>query len=131
LNGDHAKARAAFELSLVLLDSVFKSLPDDWRARVARGLTLAGLGRRDEALEEARWLQQSEVYRSDFYIGSWLGQARAQIFAQAGDTEGAIDEIKRLFEGPSWLTVYALRLDPLWDPLRNDPRFQALVAKAE
>jgi tetratricopeptide (TPR) repeat protein len=63
MNGDRQAAGAAFESSLALLDSALNELPDDWRVHAARGLTLAGLGRREEALGEARWLQRSEVSR--------------------------------------------------------------------
>jgi Flp pilus assembly protein TadD len=63
MNGDRQAAGAAFESSLALLDSALKELPDDWRVHAARGLTLAGLGRREEALGEPRWLQRSEVSR--------------------------------------------------------------------
>jgi tetratricopeptide (TPR) repeat protein len=129
LRGEHPAARAAFELSRVLLDSVMRGLPDDWRVHAARGLTLAGLGRRGEALGEAHWLQQSEVYRSDLVDSRWVAEDRAQILAQAGDSEGALGEIERLLTGPSWVSVHTLRLDPLWDPLRSNPRFQALLAK--
>jgi len=129
MNGDHPAAHAAFELSRILLDSVIKDLPDDWRVHAARGLTLAGLGRREEALGEARWLQKPEVYGGDFYWGVWVAHVRAQILAQSGDNEGALDEIERLLTGPSWLTVHVLRLDPLWDPIRDHPRFKALLTK--
>jgi serine/threonine-protein kinase len=73
LRGDGAAARAAFNAALVVLDSVMQALPDDWRVHAARGLALASLGRRDEAV----------------------------------------------------------RLDPLWDPIREHPRFRALLAKHE
>jgi serine/threonine-protein kinase len=131
LRGDRPAARAAFESSRALLDSVVKELPDDWRVHAARGLTLAGLGRHEEALGEAHWLQQSEVYRGDVLDGAEVGEQRARILAQAGDTEGALDEIERLLSGPSWSSVHELRLDPLLDPLRGNPRFQALLAKGE
>ena len=130
LRGDHAAARAAFESARVLLDSVMKELPGDWRLHAARGLALAGLGRRDEALREARWLQQSVVYRKDaFERTMFLVEDRARILAQAGDAEAALDEIERLLSGPSFLSVHTLRLDPRWDPIREHPRFKALLAK--
>ena len=129
MNGDRLAARAAFESSLSLLDSALKELPDDWRVHSARGLTLAGLGRHEEALGEAHWLQQSEVYRGDIIHGASVAEDRARILAQAGDSEGALDEIERLLAGPSELSVHMLRLDPVWDPLRNSPRFQAILAK--
>ena len=95
----------------------------------ARGLALAGSGRGDEALSEARWLQQSPVYREGAFEGASLAENRARILVQAGAAEEALDEISRLLAKPSWVSVQTLRLDPLWDPIREDPRFQALLAK--
>ena len=129
LRGDHAAARAAFDSARVRLDSALGQLPEDGRVHYARGLALAGLGRRDEALREARWLQQSVIYREDAYGGPSVAEDRALILAQAGDPEAALDEIERLLAGPSWLSVHTLRLDPRWDPIRDHPRFNALLAK--
>jgi len=129
LRGEDAAARAAFGSARVLLDSVMKELPDDWRVHSARGLALAGLGRRDEALREAHWLQRSHFYREDALYGAFLAADRAQILAQVGDAEAALDEVERLLAGPSYLSVPMLRLDPRWDPIREHPRFKALLVK--
>ena len=129
LRGDRAAAKVAFDAARALLDSALRELPDDWRVHAARGLALAGLGRRDEALREARWLQQSNIYRHDNFEGPSMAEDRAQILAQAGDAEAALDEIDRLLARPSWLSVPLLRLDPRWDPIREHPRFKALLAK--
>ena len=140
LRGDRSAARAAFDSALVVLDSLIHPplgptagpnavVPDDYGAHIARGHALAGLGRRDEALREARWLQQSVVYRNDALNGPWLAGERARILAQAGEADAALDEIERLLAEPSLLTVHVLRLDPLWDPIREHPRFRALLAK--
>ncbi len=107
-------------------------LPDDWRVHAVRGLALAGLGRRQEALREARWLQQqSVVYREDAYDSRLVAEERARILAQAGELDAALDEIEQLLAGPGYLSVHTLRLDPLWDPIREHSRFQALLAKYE
>jgi serine/threonine-protein kinase len=129
LRGDDGAAQAAFDSARLLLDSVLAALPEDWRVHGALGLALAGLGRRQEALREARWLQQSVVYREDAYQGPHVAEARARILAQAGDVDAALDEIEQLLAGPGFLSVHTLRLDPRWDPIREHPRFQALVAK--
>jgi tetratricopeptide (TPR) repeat protein len=129
LRGDRSAAHAAFDSARVFLDSALRKLPNDFRVHAARGLALAGLGRRDEALGEARWMQQSEVYRKDAYQGPMLAAARAQILAQVGEASAALDEIERLLAGPSLLSVQALQLDPSWDPIRDNPRFKALLAK--
>jgi serine/threonine-protein kinase len=129
LRGDHPAAHAAFASARVLLDSVIRELPEDWRVHAAYGLTLAGLGRRDEALREAGWLQESVVYKEDAVWGSILAEYRARILAQAGEAKGALDEIERLLAEPSHFSIHKLQLDPLWDSLRQQPRFKALIIK--
>jgi serine/threonine-protein kinase len=131
LRGDDGAAYAALDSARVLLDSVLAARPDDLRVHAARGLTLAGLGRRQEALREARWLQQSPEYRQDPYDGPVVAAERARVLAQASEVDGALDEIEQLLAGPGFLSVHTLRLDPRWDPIRDDPRFQALLAKYE
>jgi tetratricopeptide (TPR) repeat protein len=129
LRGDAPAARAAFDSARVLLDSAMKELPDDWRVHAARGLALAGLGRRDEALREANWLRQSLMYREDAFLGPWLAEDRARILARAGESDAALDEIERLLAKPSNLSVHMLRLDPRWDRIRDHARFKALFAQ--
>ncbi len=131
LRGDDVAAHAAFDSARLLLDSVLAALPEDWRVHAARGLALAGLGRRQEALREARWLQQSVVYREDAYDGRLVAEQRARILAQAGGVDTALDEIEQLLAGPGFLSVPRLRLDPRWDPIREHPRFQRLLEQYE
>jgi len=129
LRADHPAMVAAFDSARVLLDSVVKELEGDWRVHAARGMALAGLGRKDGALQEARWLQQSVIYRDDAFDRPVLAEDRGRILAQVGETEAALDEIHRLLTAPSLFSVHSLRLDPLWDPIRDHPRFKALLAK--
>ncbi len=129
LRSDHSAAHAAFDSARARLDSALRELPDDWRVHAARGMAVAGLGRCDEALQEAHWLEQSVVYREDAFDRPLLAEDRARILAQAGDAEAALDEIERLLVGPSFLSIHTLRLDPRWDPIRDHPRFKALLAK--
>ncbi len=131
LRGDPAAARAAFDAALMVADSALAAAPaDDWRLHAARGLALAGLGRREEALREARRLEQDPVYREDAVFGPMVAEQRAQVLAQAGDARAALEEIERLLAGPSfWVSVPTLRLDPRWDLIRDHPRFQALLVE--
>ena len=60
-----------------------------------------------------------------------VAENRARILAQAGELDAALDEIEQLLAGPGYLSVHTLRLHPLFDPIRDHPRFQALLAKYE
>jgi tetratricopeptide (TPR) repeat protein len=129
LKGDERAMRSAFTSGLAVLDSAAKYLPDDPRVHASRGMALAGLGRRSEALREAEWLRRSEVYRRDALDGPSYREDRARILAQVGESAAALEEVERLLAGPSWTSATMLRLDPHWDSLRDHPRFKALLVK--
>jgi TolB-like protein/Flp pilus assembly protein TadD len=130
LEGDRDAARAEYAAALEVIDSAMLEIADDWRLHAARGLALAGLERRDAALREAAWLQRSVVYREDALLGpSSVAPFRAQILAQAGEAEGALDEVEWILSRPAWFSIHELRLDPLFDPLRDHPRYHRLLAE--
>ena len=127
LRGDGAAARSAFDGALRQLDSALHRLPDDWRVHASRGVALAGVGRIAEARREAEWLSGTLLYRYPFWRIN-LTNGRARIFAQARMAGEAVVEIEQLIAVGAE-SVHTLRLDPRWDPIRSDPRFQALFAK--
>jgi serine/threonine-protein kinase len=133
LRRDSAAARAAFASAATWLDSVERARPgegsDGWVVHGERGVALAALGRRTEAWRETHWLEQSAMYRRDEFSGEHAARARQHILMLLGQRDSALAEIERLLASPSMLTVHVLRLDPQWDPIRNDARFQALLVK--
>ncbi|NLP11407.1 tetratricopeptide repeat protein, partial [bacterium] len=129
MRGDRVMAAKEFKTALTLLDSTLRELPEEYHLHAARGLTLAGLGRRDEALTEAHWLQQSNIYSEDALLGPNLAEYRAQILAQVGEVSAALEEIEGLLTRPSQMTVHTLELNPLWNPIRDDPRFKEVLRK--
>ena len=65
----------------------------------------------------------------DAFNGPDVTETAAKIYATIGDNDRAINLITGLLQRPAALTVATLKLDPEWEPLRNDPRFQKLIAK--
>ena len=130
LQNDGPAADAAFGAALAALDSALAARPGDWRIRAARGLALAGLGRRDEALREAEAISRSWAFADDGFMRPFLREYRARIYAQAGEIQPAIADLRTLLAGPSfYVTPRTVRVSPLWDPLRGDPGFEALLAE--
>ena len=97
---------------------------------VALGEACAGLGEREQAVVEGLRGVSSMPESADAWEGSRWQQYLARIYARIGDTEHALSLIGHLLKetGANPLTVAMLRLDPVWDPLRKDPRFQQLIA---
>src|SRR5205807_9766995 len=90
-------------------------------------LAYAGLGEKAKALEQAQ--RSVKDYDMDAVNQPWALTTLAQIQARFGDHDAAIAALPHLLEVPAGLTAASLNLDPLWDPLRKDPRFVTLVAE--
>jgi hypothetical protein len=67
----------------------------------------------------------------DVIVGAFYLERLARVEAQVGETESAIDYLSQLLSsaGGETVSVATLRVDPVWDPIRDDPRFNALLAK--
>jgi TolB-like protein/class 3 adenylate cyclase/Tfp pilus assembly protein PilF len=84
----------------------------------------AGLGAKEKALEQAR--HAIADYATDALVKPFAESTLAIVQAQVGDIDSAITALPHLLEMPNGETPGDLRVNPLWDPLRNDPRFQKL-----
>ena len=91
-------------------------------------LAYAGLGENDAALAAAR--ANIETFRYDAVNRATAQITLAQVEAQIGEKDPAIAALPELLQVPAGLTVAQLRYDPIWDPLRGDPRFEKLAADA-
>ncbi len=88
-------------------------------------LAYAGLGEKDKALQQAT--QAVKDYETDAVNKPAAQIVLAQIQARFGQTDAAIAALPHLLQVPAGLTIANLKLDPFWDPLRKDPRFQKLL----
>jgi len=127
--GDKLKAAAASEQARVVAEQLVRESPDDAARHALLGEILAALGQKDAAISEGKRATQLLPESEDAYDGPQISAALASIYAWSGENDAAIDLLDHLLRTPNGMTVGLLTLDPVWDPLRKDPRFQALIDK--
>jgi serine/threonine-protein kinase len=102
------------------------------RSSLALALALRGReGDAEEAIRHAREAVRLYGLTVDAYEGQVAEWTLAQVFALTGRHDHALNQLAGLLENPSRFGVGALRLDPIWDPIRDDPRFQEIVKDRE
>ena len=109
-------------------EKVTRAQPDFGPAWCVLGLIDAGLGRKDDALREGRRGIELLPTEKDAIRGPQLVRYFAAIAAWVGEKDLACKELATLVGPPTFLTYGGLKLMPLWDPLRGDPRFEKIVA---
>jgi TolB-like protein/Flp pilus assembly protein TadD len=127
--GDKVKAQVAFETARIVAEQLVQESPDDAARHGQLGLILAGLGRKEGAIKEGRRAVELLPESQDALDGPGVAVVLAQIYAWTGEHDQAFELLDHLLQVPNDLTVPILKLDPVWDPLRSDPRFQALIDK--
>ena len=126
---DEMKARASYEEARAKAEKAVQESPDDGPRHALLGLIYAGLGRCDEAKAEGKRAVDLLPETKDAFDGPILVISRARIHMMCGDLDTALALLDRSLQTPSGVTIHELRLDPIWDPLRADPRFQQMLAK--
>ena len=128
---DEARARTAFEAARAQQEKIVQAQPDYGPALCVLGLIDAALGRKDLALDEGRRAIALTPLEKDVSNGSLVLQYFAITAAWAGDKELALQQLEAGLRAPTaslMLSYGALKLFPVWDPLRGDPRFEKIVA---
>jgi serine/threonine-protein kinase len=133
--GDVAAARATYqraaqdfrrELEKVAPGNLFEA-----SLRGGLGRAHAGLGEATSAIAEGQKAMALDPTFKNPLDGPAWEEKMADIYALLGDVDHAIPILKRLLQTPPYpITPALLRLDPVWDQIRNDPRFQELVASS-
>ena len=103
--------------------------PHDPNVASALGRALALDGEKQAAIREGQRAVELMPISKDAMDGTTHVKHLAEIFAIVGENDAALDLIEQALSRPSLLSVGLLRLDPVWDPLRDHPRFRALLEK--
>jgi len=130
LKGDKARtgvyaeeARKAYELAV-------RATPDADSPHVGLGLSFAYLGRKEDAVREGLRAVSLHPVSKDEFFGPFNQHQLARIYILVGEPEKALDQLEPLLKIPYNLSPGWLKIDPNFDPLRGNPRFQKLAAGA-
>lgn len=125
-DGQADKAQQTFQHLIAKLEPIAGQI-DDTQIPVTLGLAYALVGRKQAALDQMQ--RAVELYRNDAMLLPSTQMYQAQVQAMTGDRNTAIATCERLLKTNGYfaLTPAMMRLDPLWDSIRDDPRFQKLA----
>jgi TolB-like protein/tRNA A-37 threonylcarbamoyl transferase component Bud32/Flp pilus assembly protein TadD len=127
--GDTRGANIYFDSAAAALESRSRDRPDDPQLHAELASAYAGLGRREAAMREAQRAVALRPPSKDTWLGEDMVRNLAVVYATLGLADSAVKQLRFLLTVPSWVSVPGLRADPTWDPIRNDPGFQALLAQ--
>ena len=127
--GDESAARAAFDSARNELAQTVHNQPNFAAALCALGVMDAVLGNKEDAIREGERAVELTPVSKNAIEGATLVRYLAVIYAWSGDKDRAIQRLAETTYLPGSHVSYGyLRLHPLWDPLRGDPRFEAIVS---
>ena len=125
---DEDKARAAFTAARTLQERAVQDEPDYGPPLCVLGLIDAALGRKEEAVREGRRAVELLPVEKDAINGPLMIKYLAMIAAWAGDKDLACEQLAIAVQPPSTVSYGQLKLEPNWDSLRGEPRFEKIVA---
>jgi serine/threonine-protein kinase len=126
--GDEEAARSAFNNARAETAKLVAKQPNYAEALSVLGMADAALGRKEDAIGEGRRAVELLPVTKDAIIGAQLVRNLALIYAWAGEKDLALEQLALATNIPGYLNYGELRLHPRWDPLREDPRFEKIVA---
>lgn len=125
------KAQAAFERAKNMIEDKLRTSPDDSTLLGFLAVSYAGLGQKDDAIATARRAMLLVPLSQDSIDGPNCVAMLAEVYAMTGEPEAALDELAKIVRLPSGISPSELRVNPVWDVLRNNPRFTELLRQAE
>ena len=128
LRGNQALTRVYADSARVAFDEQLRATPNDHQRHVFRGLALAYLGRKAEAIQEGERAVALVPISRDAYSGSYMQHQLVRIYLLVGEPEKALDQLEPLLKMPYYLSPGWLRIDPTFAPLKGNLRFERLVA---
>jgi TolB-like protein/Tfp pilus assembly protein PilF len=129
LLGDQAGAQEALLKAKGYAEQFVAGAPNEAKRHTRLAECLAWLGEKEAAIAEAKRATELLPESVDAFDGPVCTQTLAEVYMIVGEYEQALPIVDGLLSRPSEATVAKLKVNPLWDPIRNDPRFIALLKK--
>jgi tetratricopeptide (TPR) repeat protein len=135
IRGDNNAAVKAFSKARPEMEKYVVAAPTQGLQLSVLAMIDAGLGHKDKAVEEGKRACDLTPFKQNNFDATTVRCNLAVVYAWTGQNDLAIDELSKLLNRPAMGSGIAqptygdFRLNPLWDPLRNDPRFEALVQR--
>jgi len=129
LQGDEAGARESFLISKRFAEKYVNDAPNEATRHAKLGVILAWLGEKEAAIAEGKRATDLLPETVDAFDGPKLTESLAEIYCIVGEQDKAIDLLDHLLSRPSFVTVASLKVLPMWDWLRQNPRFNELLKK--
>jgi len=125
--GDQSRAKAYADSALAVGTEKIREIPNEALFHMELASAQAVLERKPQALAAMQKAVTLQPLAKDQFLGTTLYVTRAITLMRLGETDEAISQLEQLLKIPSTLSRNYLRLDPLFTPLRGNPRFQRLI----
>jgi serine/threonine protein kinase/Flp pilus assembly protein TadD len=128
LRGDQKRTHTYADSARIAFEEQLRAAPEDAQLHVLLGTALAYLGRKAEAIREGEKGLGFLPIEKDAVTAPYIQHQLARIYILLGEPEKALDQLEPLLKIPYYLSPGWLKVDPTFDPLRKNLRFQKLVA---
>ena len=130
LRGDPERSRSAFERARQFMDKAISQKPNCASLYGYLACCYAAQDQKEEALGAIQRAAVLAPISQDAVEGANWMSALAEVYVLTGDSGAALEQLARAVKLPNGLTYGDLLLNPAWDPVRSDPRFQGILAQA-
>jgi TolB-like protein/Tfp pilus assembly protein PilF/predicted Ser/Thr protein kinase len=129
LMGDSVRELLYYDSARIDLEEELAGGAQEGRYHTGLGIAYAGLGRVEDAISEGELGVEKAPIMHDAILNTRYEYELAMIYTMVGDYDAAIAELEKLLAVPAFVSVHSLQVFPIWAPLRDHPRFEALLRK--
>jgi tetratricopeptide (TPR) repeat protein len=130
MRGEQEKAREYYAGAIEHYQKALAKWPDNLDALSNLSVAYAAIGRKEEAIREARRAVELVPFSHNALDAPAQILVLAEIYAQLGEREAALEQLAKVVHLPAGPDYGRLKFDPVWDGIRMDPKFQEIMARA-